>query len=207
VADLHGYLPEIPKCDVLMIGGDLGPATSSYHFDDDRAALWLATTFTDWLSKVPAKAIVGIAGNHDFYCQINPDAMHALPWIYLCDSGCEIGGSKFWGSPWTPDFMNWAFMKRDEELAERWALIPEDTDVLITHGPPLGLGDTNIVGRHCGSETLKQWRVNAAKLPDIHFFGHIHEGHGQAGDDWANVSYVDEQYRPTGPIRVVELPE
>lgn len=207
VADLHGYLPEIPSCDLLVIGGDLGPATSSYHFDDEMAEIWLKTNFNDWLLKVPCKKIVGIAGNHDFFSQINPDAMHELPWTYLCDSGCEIGSVKFWGSPWTPDFMSWAFMKRDEELAERWALIPQQTDVLITHGPPLGLGDTNFAGRLCGSETLKTWREGAQRLPKMHFFGHIHEGHGQGGDNWANVSYVDERYRPTGPIRVFDLPD
>ena len=62
--------------------------------------------------------------------------------LYLEDSGIEIDGVRFWGSPWTPNFMDWAFMlDRDELLYQKWKAIPEHTDVLITHGPPKGIGD------------------------------------------------------------------
>ena len=110
--------------------------------------------------------------------------------IYLQDSGCTIAGLKIWGSPWQPWFMNWAFnLQRGAELAEKWDMIPDDIDILITHGPPRGYGD--LAGRHrregCDDLVEALDRVR----PLLHCFGHIHEDGGvwdRNGTCIANVS-------------------
>lgn len=194
ISDLHGYLPEIPECDVLVVAGDLGPARRWYHKGMSEAKHWLSLDFTRWLNLVPAKHIVGIAGNHDFVAEHHPDLMDSLPWNYLCDSSVTIEGVKFWGSPYTPPFNNWAF--NDEDPA-RWDGIPSDVDIVVTHGPPLGIADRTVGGLNVGSSSLKAW-MNVWDQQGLHLFGHIHECHGQKGEWWANVSYVNERYEPSG---------
>jgi len=139
--------------------------------------------------------------------------------IYLQDSGCEIEGLRFWGSPWQPWFMDWAFNlpRKGEKLRAKWNLIPMDTDVLITHGPPYGVldevrprmtawGPAEEGSGHLGCEELAI-RL-AAVRPRVHVFGHIHDGYGihkQAGTTYVNASICTEEYRPTNPPIVIDL--
>ena len=113
-----------------------------------------------------------------------------------------------YGSPWVPTFNDWAFMRDDAELAGVWARIPDDVDVLMTHGPPLGMGDLVVDGRRAGSETLAR-RIAGLKHLRLHLFGHIHESHGSRDRIGhavvANVSYVDFHYRPVQPPVLFEL--
>ncbi|MEM1225944.1 MAG: metallophosphoesterase [Planctomycetota bacterium] len=206
-SDLHGNLPGVPECDVLVVAGDIGPATRWYHDDDRVAREWFLFKFVPWFRTQPARHVVIIAGNHDKYLERNPFP-YADRWPcfhYLQDSGATIEGVKFWGSPWTPTFFDWAFMDDDAKLADKWAMIPVDTDVLVTHGPPHGLGDANTQGQRCGSVSLKCWREEANRLPQLHTFGHIHEGHGQSGYGWANVSHVNEKYQPVNPVQTFDV--
>ncbi len=136
---------------------------------------------------------------------------------YLQDSGCEIDGVKFWGSPWQPEFNDWHFnLSRGEPLARKWRLIPDDTDVLITHGPPHGILDEcpewiSGWGRtrgtvHVGCEELA--KALERVQPKVHIFGHIHEGAGvleQDGRTYINASSMDANYDITHPPRVFEL--
>jgi Icc-related predicted phosphoesterase len=137
---------------------------------------------------------------------------------YLCDSGTEFEGLKIWGSPWTPVFFNWHFMKkRGEEIKKQWDLIPDDIDILITHGPPFGILDVSGLssrrkpgGFHCGCKDLTQTLERLTKLK-LHVFGHIHDGYGKMaighkGREFTcvNASIMDEDYNPVNkPIRVV----
>lgn len=206
-SDLHGHLPVVPNCDVLVIAGDIGPPTKAYHYDPVRRQAWLREEFLPWCQAQPAGQVVFIAGNHDIGIQKEGiSGITTFPRVhYLQDSGVTIRGVRFWGSPWTPTFNNWAFMDDDDELANKWLKIPHDTDVLITHGPPYGRADQNQGGEHCGSRSLMQWRTEATRLPRMHFFGHIHEGAGQQGHRWANVSFVNEYYVPANSVRVFTL--
>ena len=204
-ADLHGYLPEVPRSDVLLVAGDVCPV-SDHRLDSQRR--WLEGPFADWLERTDAGAIVGIAGNHDFVAEADPGLMRSLPWTYLCDESAEVGGLVVHGSPWTPTFREWAFMRDEAELERVWARIPDDADLVVTHGPPLGHGDLVVDGRHAGSASLARRLAELARLR-LHVFGHIHESYGSrtrlGAAVLANVSYVDFDYRPALPVVVFDL--
>lgn len=142
ISDIHGKLPaSTPECDVLVIAGDICPAYDhSYWFQKQ----WLGQAFNDWLKEQPAKHIVGVAGNHDiiFEDHMKGSVLPKIEWNYLRDSSVVIDGVKFYGHPWTPRFCDWAFNSSDEELSVIDSKIPDDVNVLITHGPPYGILDT-----------------------------------------------------------------
>lgn len=209
VSDLHGTLPEIPPCDLLLVAGDVCPVKDHSL---GRQAAWLDTEFRAWLSRAPARKVVGVAGNHDFIFQQQPDLVPAgLPWEYLEDSGCEWGGLRFWGTPWQPWFFDWAFNLEEPQLEEKWRLVPAGTDVLVLHGPPFGYGDgvPEAGGvRRTGSPSLLE-RIRDVK-PRVVVFGHIHEGRGEwhlDGTVLANVTILDVAYRHVHPPWEYDLAE
>lgn len=175
--------------------------------------------FLDWFTDQPYKHKVFIAGNHDRYFQMFPDEIQEIlnniygdMVTYLEDSGTEIDGVKLWGSPWQPEFFNWAYNlpRNGEELKEKWNLIPQETDILITHGPPFGYLDKLIQNpQNLGCELLVE-KVVSVK-PKIHVFGHIHDGYGYVtnGDThFINASSLNERYVYTNkPLDVVWSPE
>jgi Icc-related predicted phosphoesterase len=122
-----------------------------------------------------------------------------------------IDGLKIYGSPWQPRFFDWAFnLNRGPEMAEKWKLIPDETNILITHGPPNGILDE--VPRAYGSENAgcEELRKRIQDLPDLklHVFGHIHCGYGmhkEAGVTFINASNCDESYKPSQPPIVIDL--
>ena len=127
---------------------------------------------------------------------------------YLSDSGRTIDGVRVWGSPWQPWFYDWAFnLPRGAALAAKWALIPDGTDVLVTHGPPLGVLDTTLRGEPVGCAAL---RGRVAQLrPRLHLFGHIHEAYGVVDHDgtlFVNASNCTLAYEPDNAAIVVDLP-
>lgn len=198
-ADLHGYLPEVPECDVLVIAGDVTPTTDH---DVEFQARWLDTRFRAWLEAAPARHVVGIAGNHDFVFDRSPELVPGdLPWTYLQDGAATIEGVRFWGSPWTPWFFDWAFNAPkggggEPFLAERYASVPAGTDVLVIHGPPAGYGDLTSRGQSVGSRA--QLELIRRIAPALCVYGHIHEGRGTwqlETTQLVNASAVDLQYR------------
>jgi predicted phosphodiesterase len=197
VSDLHGTLPNIPECDLLLIAGDVCPATG-HSIPGQRH--WLDTDFRRWLAQVPARKIIGVAGNHDFIFEQAPEQVpEGLPWTYLQDSGTRWEGLNVWGTPWQPWYLDWAFNLYERDLTEKWQLIPVGTDVLVLHGPPLGYGDGVPRGEWVeptGSRSLLE-RIRVV-APRVAVFGHIHEGRGkwQLGRTvLANVTILDEDYR------------
>ena len=201
VSDTHNMHDriEIPDGDVLVHGGDcLGHGTLEELDALDR-----------FLGTLPHPHKILIAGNHDWCFERDAVAARRLVRnaIYLEDSGIELDGTKFYGSPWQPWFFDWAFnLERGEPLRKVWAKIPEDTDVLITHGPPHGILDRTIHGELAGCEELVK-RVDAVK-PKLHLFGHIHEGYGteQRGDTlFVNASTCDVRYETVNAPVVLTL--
>ena len=130
---------------------------------------------------------------------------------YLQDAGVELFGIKLWGTPWQPWFHDWAFNapRRDGEafLASKFELIPDDTDIVVCHGPPRGLGDHSgsadgqpHVGSTALTETLERIQ------PRLMVCGHIHSGYGRyrlGPTEVINAALVDNSYRPVnGPVMV-----
>lgn len=191
ISDLHGWLPlDIPHCDLLVIGGDVCP-TSDHRIARQEA--WIDGPFRQWLEQVPAETVVGTWGNHDFFAQDGTIPAN-LPGTWLHDEAAEWKGLKVWGSAWTPTFFNWAYMKDDQDLTAHWAMIPDDTSILITHGPPYGRCDLTARGVLAGSVSLEH-RVRDLKQLQLHVCGHIHEGYGSTGNT-INASHVNLDYRP-----------
>lgn len=200
IADLHGCKPILPGGDLLIIAGDLtANDTEKQHAE-----------FAYWLEEQDYSKKIVIAGNHDSLIQ-----GVSLQWAekmfpgatYLQDTGTEFQGLKIWGTPWTPIFDGvnprcTAFMETESFLDTRFSLIPEYTDILITHGPMRHMLDANKDGYACGSISLRK-HIDRVK-PLFHIFGHIHEQGGQqlmykhqGPNTWCvNCSYVDERYRP-----------
>lgn len=205
-SDLHGQLPEeIPECDVLVLAGDLAP---DYKFNlmAERQREWLHTTFREWLEgpASAAKHVVGIGGNHDFALDVFGPP-EGLRWHFLEDSGVEIDGVYFYGSPWCPHLTAWAYYASKRVLQMRAETVPRNTDVLVVHSPPFGHLD-NAYGRHVGDAYI-DIALQRAK-PKVMFCGHIHEQHGQSEllkVPIYNVSRVDDFYEVAYPLVTVEI--
>lgn len=184
----------VPDGDVLIFAGDMSHHGSSLAIE----------AFDRWLGLLSHKDKLVIAGNHDTLFERNPGIGRLLMrnCRYLQDEAAEIGGLKFWGSPHTPVFYNWAFnLPRGAKLAEKWAAIPEDTEVLITHGPPFGILDDTGQMR-VGCEDLRK-RVSQLPKLKAHIFGHIHESPGVFRD--GDVVYANVSWQPGRQATVIDL--
>lgn len=197
-SDLHGHLPEIPECDILIIAGDVCPMYS--HAVQDQYE-WLDTNFRLWLSELPVDYIFGIAGNHDFVFEKWPDRVEALtlPWDYYKDEAVTVAGNKLWGSPWVPNLARWAFHNTDEGLDARMAEIPEDVDIVVSHGPPFGFRDYTVPkfgSVHAGFPGTNDMLERVKPIALV--CGHIHEGYGtepHPSGAWVyNVAHQTENY-------------
>lgn len=171
ISDTHGHHTRItvPPGDVLIHAGDLSDTGTEVEL---RGAL-------AWLGRLPHRHKVCIAGNHDALFERDPKAAAALVpkgVHYLEDSGCEIAGLRFWGSPVQTWFFGLAFNReRGAHIARHWAKIPVGTDVLITHGPAYRHLD-GIGIDHGGCEMLRRRILEIS--PQLHVCGHLHEGYG-----------------------------
>jgi predicted phosphohydrolase len=201
---LHDRLGLLPEGDVLVHAGDF--MNAGY---DPKEVI----SFNRWLGQQPFEHRIVCAGNHDrLFENLPADARSLLSnGIYLEESGITVNGLSLWGSPYTPEFLDWAFMyPRGDRAKAHWNRIPDKLDVLITHGPPFGVLDqTTPDGPHLGCEELSKAVVE--KRPRVHVFGHIHGGAGLFCDgttQFVNAAYLNESYKPLDPagkVRVIEL--
>ena len=210
ISDTHGKHAELtdklPGGDVLIHSGDFMRG----GYDENEAM-----DFFDWIEHdvqgYEHKII--IAGNHDRLFENEPEKAIKLmgtycPSVrYLQDSSVKINGIKFYGSPHTPAFNNWAFNveRNSDAIGEIWDKIPDDTDVLITHGPPLGILDYTPYGGDVGCERLI-YRVLQVQ-PLIHVFGHVHSSYGHKYNettDFINASNLNDSYKLVNePVNVI----
>jgi len=189
----------LPAADTIIHAGDV-----SADGDPDEV-----TDFINWFDALNYKNKILIAGNHDWHLERHAEQMSrelaSSSIHYLLDSGVELNGIRFWGSPITPEYFDWAFQRRQgDEIAVHWDLIPDDTDVLITHGPPYGIMDKvpELDGTlsHAGCSRLLR-RIQQVQ-PELHIFGHIHEGYGERKIDstrFFNVSSMNADYQIQNP--------
>jgi hypothetical protein len=154
-----------------------------------------ARKFARWMAGFSHKYKIVVAGNHDKCFEqgnrlLVKDYFKSLGLIYLEHEPELICGLKFFGSPYQPEFCSWAFnLPRGEALARKWSQIPDETEVLITHGPPLGTLDHSIYDdRPCGCEDLAN-KIKELKNLKLHVFGHIHYSRGMICKD--GVTYVN----------------
>jgi len=213
ISDTHTYqeLISLPPGDILVHAGDF---TFKGREEEVRA-------FGKWFRAQPHKHKLVISGNHDLSFE---SAKHkqAVSWLYndniddsftyLQDTSAvvEVGDRKIkvYGSPWQPEFCAWAFnVRRGQKLAAIWRMIPEDTDILITHGPPAGILDLCDHGERVGCDDLL---ARVKQLPNLKLavFGHFHEAYGveAVGDTiFVNASSCNLNYRPNNKPIVVEI--
>jgi predicted phosphohydrolase len=201
MSDSHWLIKDQPNRKTLtdkLVGGPI-----LVHAGDvsGRGTIPEIEMFLEWFNSLPYDNKILIAGNHDFLFETKPEKAAALlakypGIIYLNDSGCTVEGINFWGSPITPYFHNWAFNRFSHEIQPHWDLIPEGTDVLITHGPPHGILDLTVYDRKSVGCPKLLTKVKQIK-PKVHVFGHIHEGmgvHEEDGTTFINASVVDLRY-------------
>jgi len=192
---LNGFLP---GGDILLHSGDL--TSRGYITEIEEFAKWY-----DKINNYDTK--VFICGNHDFGFQDDSQRVTGLltgykTIDYLQDDWMMVGEDydntvKIWGSPWQPEFHNWAFnLPRGEKIKEKWDMIPMDTDILITHGPAFGKLDyVPYDGKNVGCEDLLN-RIQEIK-PKIHLCGHIHSGRDVVFSDgtlYINASVLNDRY-------------
>ena len=209
ISDTHSYHRsiQIPECDILLHAGDA----------DFRGELNIIDDFCEWMKELPAKQKVVIHGNHSVGHEYGHKREPGLKMladagiVYLQDSNVIIDGLKIHGSPYTPRFYDWEYNVDRDKLGKHWELIPDDTDILLLHGPaygildeaPCGFGETEHVG--CKSllhhlERLKQLKLFA--------HGHIHHSYGRVlhnGVHIVNASSCNEVYKPVNPPIIIDL--
>jgi Icc-related predicted phosphoesterase len=195
ISDTHTFHDQVqlPGGDVLVHAGDMGL----------RGTVREAQACLNWLNRQPFAHVVAIAGNHD-WAFAKPELKSRLDLgriQYLENSHTVIEGKVFYGSPVQPEFCNWAFnVPRGPEIKKFWDKIPEHTDVLITHGPPFGIGDQVHLGYSDCLGCADLFEAVDRIDPEIHVFGHIHGGYsrtqyGAGGTQFFNASQCDEAYR------------
>ena len=217
ISDTHTLHKQVtvPDGDMVIHAGDF-----SGHGTEGELR-----SFRHWFRSLPHRHKVCIAGNHDW----TMDGF-AFPWNhrgstktqmlrfeklfekdgihYLRDRSVTLEGLKIHGSPWQPEFFNWAFnLPRGLQLAQKWEQIPDDTDILITHGAPYGVMDHNSNDDRTGCEHLRHRLIFLDNLK-LHVFGHIHEGYGIVTSPkriYVNAAICNLRYEPVNAPIVVNI--
>jgi len=190
---------EVPSGDLLIHAGD---------FMSDGRNLRQLSDFVAWFQSLPHKHKILIAGNNDAIMEETPEVAEFLfeGFTYLNRSSVDVEGFRFYGTPYTPAFMDWSFNSSPEQ-AERFAReIPGKIDVLISHGPPHEMRDS-CPGGKVGCPFLAQ-RIRQTK-PRYLVCGHIHEGYGMMDTDFGttiiNAAILDGNYKVVNKPLVFNL--
>jgi len=211
--NMHGMLTgkfAIPEADIFIHAGDITMAGDLDPILD----------FNDWLKHLPHKHKIVIAGNHDkFLADHSDNGFNGKKILsnatYLDEETINIEGINIYGSPYTPSFANMrkglAFYKeRGIELKSIWDEIPDNTDILITHGPPYGIFDHAYDGSPNGFSVGDKMLLAKIKQinPKYHIFGHIHEDGGKmikrGNTTFINASVINKEYNLTNKPRVIK---
>lgn len=212
-SDLHGNLPDIETCDLLLLCGDIVPLRMQRNIPQSKK--WLSHEFAQWVNEAPCELVYMVGGNHDFaLANMYRDELQKTSILYtptkhklaLIDNNFEYYYFEnkeyvIWGTPYCKIFGNWAYMYEPETLKEAYATMPEHCDIVLTHDAPklcgLGVIHQSIDQENAGNPWLADEILR--KHPRYVFCGHIHSGEHnlQKLDDihLANVSLVDESYK------------
>jgi hypothetical protein len=227
LSDLHGHLPEIPPCDLLIVAGDVCPDRIGDALARDRPdaqLAWFDAYARPWLERAPARHTILTWGNHDWCGAACPAGAVDVPGRVspalriLVDEAASVPVNRagrrplsVWGTPWSNQYMRWAFMQPREALAGVYAAIPRGIDILVSHQPPFGYGDRFVDPRsgeveHLGSHELLA--AIARVRPRLVICGHMHDGYGCFDYDGVaiyNVSLVNDQYRVVRAPTVIDI--
>jgi Icc-related predicted phosphoesterase len=190
VSDQHGILNTVvPECDLLIVAGDNCPDMIGglwARTDPKQQLHWFHTVWMAWRYRQPAKHCIVTWGNHDYCGSLLVGAREAAldtpDTEIVVDRLVEHEGVKIWCSPWSKQFMHWAFMMEDHKLYKHLKAVPKGIDILVSHDPPFGYGDFAgldiATGKrlHYGSKAVL-WTVERVK-PKVVISGHVHEGYG-----------------------------
>jgi Icc-related predicted phosphoesterase len=212
VSDIHMKWIDTPPGDLLLVAGD-------FSFSGSRRELeW----YEEWLTAQPQPWKVWISGNHEKGLdpafggneQLAYDIAERTGTVYLHNQMFTIDGVNIWGVPEQPAFCNWAWNRmRGAELRAIWECVPEQTDILLTHGPPYGYGDLCPNGFRAGCKDMLWMLENRTKVPEYIVCGHIHLSNGEyeiKREDGKvvkviNAAICDEGYKATNPVRVFDI--
>tara|TARA_Y100000034_G_scaffold130321_1_gene188437 strand:+ start:11484 stop:12182 length:699 start_codon:yes stop_codon:yes gene_type:complete len=172
IADTHGFMPDdIDPTKLLIHAGDI---------TGDGSMLELRL-MCEWMSRQPADHVVAVAGNHDISVErFNQGARKIFKEYgitYLQNEWAEVAGYKIYGTPMSLNFGNWSFMGTEEELKDIFKRVPDDCDIVISHGPPHGVLDLVPRGENTGSRAAL-FELICRVGPRLFVCGHIHEQHG-----------------------------
>jgi Icc-related predicted phosphoesterase len=170
---LHGQLDVPEGIDIVVHSGDATNYRDPYRNESELRA------FIDWFACLPIPTKVFVPGNHDTTLEkglITRDLIEHRKINLLINEEREINGLRFWGSPFTPRFGDWSYMKDRGTINRIWDSIPEGLDVLVVHGPPYGVLDATYSNHNkvelVGCSAL---RKRLLKVPPRYMlFGHVH---------------------------------
>lgn len=212
ISDLHGYLPQIESCELLLICGDIvSLRAQQYH---QSCKKWYIKKFKPWIESLSCGKVLFIPGNHE--CGVEGHEIeyrnmfpHSYKATILIHEGYEYISNegkiyKIFGTPYCKIFGNWAYMRDNGTLKEKFSEIPEGLDVLVTHDVAYGYADQSLQDIGWGTEehfgTVELRDAILKKKPKLHLSGHIHTADHNLimiGDTkHYNVSYIDEKYTP-----------
>lgn len=199
ISDLHMQYDDItlPKGDMLMCAGD---------FTWQGTVAEMQKT-ADWWNSLNFKYKVLTYGNHEVGPEKNLEFFKPLfkDTHVLIHESVEIEGIKIFGSPYTPNFGRWAFMRSETELHRLYEQIPDDTNIILSHGPAYCILDKVPDGKHVGSKPLL-YRINELKQLKYHICGHIHCSYGKEvvnGVTFVNAAIVGEDYKVTNAPQIL----
>lgn len=224
ISDMHGMLEGLDPCgcEICVIAGDFSEQTGFGRVAMKAQRDWIHDEFFEWTGRFPDTTFIVVAGNHDLCLDPAMTSRYSsenwkIEWPsnvkYLCDSGVEVYGLKFYGTPWVPiiNYM-WAFEVEHEKLKTVFSAIPENIDILVTHSPPRLHGYLGDVSLEFGVDSDKFGSSELAdaifeKKPRYVFCGHIHSGSHNPfmfGDTVVqNVSRVNESYEVAYELAVI----
>lgn len=197
-SDIHG------NTEIKLEESDISVCCGDFSCDGSLKNL---LNFAKWFGKQKSKLKILVPGNHDIVCSTNPAATNSV--LYdnginiLIDKSISYEGYNIYGSPWVPVCGAWAFqLYRGDRMRDKWSKIPDNTDILITHGPPYKILDKNHMGIECGDADLRS-RILKLKSLKLHIFGHIHESCGMV--DLDGKVFVNCSYPKNNEIRYVDF--
>ena len=222
ISDLHGYLPDLNPCELVLICGDIVPLYLQRSSVDTY--IWYSTVFKNWAMRLKCQKVIFIAGNHEIsleneynkYKNLFPNENKVT---YLCHEEYIYKGPdgkeySIFGTPYCKEFGNWAFMLPDPELEEKYSEIPTNLDILITHDAPYGISDVLLqkeckwaTGKHIGNVPLRNAIIQ--KCPKYVFHGHLHSASHEfellESSKVVNCSLKDEFYNVLYKPIIIDL--